>query len=160
MKSRRRWRKNQGAHEVSSKRESPLVPYAHVTLQATLNAYETLDSLWASTYTGSRTDIGCQERVIAVLQEVDSIEWDRVRPRLEEELVEARVLAKDAEALMSSVTDLEGPCSGKLKFECTRLLCRTQLWVAAEEEIICLMDQGQEVLDDALYQDKLVWQSE
>lgn len=130
------------------------------TVQATLNAYEMLDSLWASTYTGCRTNTGCQDRVIAVLQEVDSVEWDRVRPRLEGELTEARELAKNAEVLVHSVADLDGPCSGKLQTECLRLLHRTQLWVAAEEEIIHLMDQGQEILDNALCENKLIWQTE
>jgi hypothetical protein len=72
------------------------------TVQATLNAYEMLDSLWASTYTGCCINTGCQDCIIAVLQEVDSIEWDRVRPHLEGELTEARALAKDAKVLVDS----------------------------------------------------------
>ncbi|KIK34921.1 hypothetical protein CY34DRAFT_17382 [Suillus luteus UH-Slu-Lm8-n1] len=140
MKSRRRWRKNRGASE------------------ATLNAYESVDSLWASTFTGCRTNTGCQERVIAILQEVDIIGWDDVRPRCEKELLEAQELARDAEALLQSVTNLEGAYSDRLKTDCAQLVSRAQLWVVTEEQMIALMDQGQEVLDQALIEDKLVWQ--
>jgi len=129
-----------------------------LTLQATLNAYETLDSLWASTYTGSRTNIGCQERVFAVLADIDIRGWNVVRPGCEKELLEARDLAKEAEALVCSVTNLDGPCSMQLKTECTRLLHRMQLWVAAEEQIISLVDQGPDVLDETFNENKLVWQ--
>lgn len=114
--------------------------------------------MWASTYTGCRTNTGCQDRVIAILQEVDIIGWDDVRPGCEKELLEARALARDAEALVQSVTNLEGPYSDRLKTDCAQILSRTQLWVAAEEQMIALMDQGQEVLDQALFEDKLVWQ--
>jgi len=62
--------------------------------------------------------------------------------------------------LVDSMTDLNGPCSGKVQSECLRLICRIQLWVTAEEKIICLMDQGQEALNDALYENMLIWQIE
>ncbi|KAG2740849.1 hypothetical protein P692DRAFT_20880632 [Suillus brevipes Sb2] len=104
----------------------------------TLNAYESVDSLWASTFAGCRTNTGCQEHVIAILQEVDII--------------------GDAEALLPSVTNLEGAYSDQLKTDCAQLVSRAQLWVVAEEQIVALMDQGQEVLDQALFEDKLVWQ--
>ncbi|KAG1794532.1 uncharacterized protein HD556DRAFT_1442720 [Suillus plorans] len=140
MKSRRRWRKKRGANE------------------ATLNAFESLDLLWASTYTGSRTNTGCQDHVIAVLQDVDVQGWDLVRPVCEKELLEAWDLVRDVEVLVRSVANLEGPYSDQVQTECAQLLSRTQLWLAAEEQIIFLMDQGQEVLDEALYEEKLVWQ--
>ncbi|KAG1760810.1 hypothetical protein EDD22DRAFT_848236 [Suillus occidentalis] len=90
----------------------------------TLNAYESVDSLWASIFTGCCTNTGCQEHIIAILQEVNIIGWDDVRPRCEKELLEVQ---------------------------------EVQLWVVAEEQIVALMDQGQEVLDQALFEDKLVW---
>lgn len=114
--------------------------------------------MWASTYTGCRTNTGCLERVSAVLEDVDVRGWDVIRPTCEKELSEARVLAKDAEALVHSVSNLDGPCSDQIKAECIRLLCRTQLWVTAEEELISLMDQGADVVDQALGEAKLVWQ--
>lgn len=123
-----------------------------------MNAYESVDSLWASTFTGCRTNTGCQECIIAILQEVDIIGWDDVRPRCEKELLEAQELARDAEALLQSVTNLEGAYSDRLKTDCAQLVSRAQLWVAAEEQMIVLMDQGQEVLNQALIEDKLVWQ--
>jgi hypothetical protein len=107
---------------------------------------------------GCHTNTGCQDHIIAILQEVDIIGWDDVRPGCEKELLEAQALARNAEALVQSVTNFEGPYSDRLKTDCAQILSRTQLWVAAEEQMIALMDQGQEVLNQVLFKDKLVWQ--
>ncbi|KAG1802918.1 uncharacterized protein HD556DRAFT_1304155 [Suillus plorans] len=61
--------------------------------------------------------------------------WNLVRPQFLEGLMWARTLLKDAEELSTLVT----------KFE-------------AEEENLSLADQDPEVLDDALFNHRLVWQ--
>lgn len=118
-----------------------------------------MEDLWAETYNGgSRNHNGCEPRVIALLQDVDERGWSTVKPGFLAELAKARVLCENAEALASSVANLEGPCTVQLKTECSHLLHRSHLWLASEEEILQLMDQGTDVLDDALFGNNLVWQ--
>ncbi|KAG2117053.1 uncharacterized protein F5147DRAFT_768437 [Suillus discolor] len=141
IKARHRWRRRQGATE------------------ATLDAFHTMEDLWTRTYTGgSRNHNGCEPRIIALLQNVDEQGWSAVRPGFAGELAEARILLEEVETLASSVTNLEGPCTVQLMTECSRLLCRARLWLASEEEILRLMDEGPDVLDDALFTNNLVWQ--
>jgi len=128
-------------------------------MQATLDAYETTDEIWSRTYTGgSRNHNGCQHRVDAILQDIDVRGWSDIRPGFLVEVSEARTLQKDADELVTVVTNFEGPCAAHLKTECSRLLCITRLWLAAEEEILSLMDKDQEALEAALLKNALVWQ--
>jgi hypothetical protein len=128
-------------------------------LQATLNTFETLDETLSRTYTGgSRHHNGCQARVGAVLQDVDARGWSTVRPEFLEQVSEATALLNDAEALSTSVAIFDGPCTAYLKTECSRLLHTAHLWLAAEEQILSLMDQEPGALEHALFNDGLVWQ--
>ncbi|KAG1878452.1 hypothetical protein C8R48DRAFT_768010 [Suillus tomentosus] len=128
-------------------------------VRATLDAFHTMEDLWTRTYTGgSRNHNGCEPRIIALLQNVDEQGWSAVRPGFAGELAEARILLEEVETLASSVTNLEGPCTVQLMTECLRLLCRARLWLASEEEILRLMDEGPDVLDNALFTNNLVWQ--
>ncbi|KAG1789134.1 uncharacterized protein HD556DRAFT_1447198 [Suillus plorans] len=119
IKARHRWRQGQGAHQGMA-----------------LDAFETLNDISSRMYTsGSRNHNGCQDRVCAVLHNIDVQGWNLVRPQFLEELTWARTLLKDAEELSTLVA----------KFE-------------AEEEILSLADKDPEVLDDALFNYRLVWQ--
>lgn len=129
-----------------------------IWMQATLDAFEAMEEMWTRTYTGSRNHNGCLDRVIAVLQDVDERGWDVVRPEFMGQLSLSRDFVKEAEALSTLVENLHGPCTPQLKTECSRLLCFARLWLTSEEEILCLMEQGQDVLDEALFADKLIWQ--
>lgn len=128
-------------------------------MQGTLDAFETLNDISSRMYTGSsRNHNGCQDRVCAVLHNIDVQGWSLVRPQFLEELTRAHTLLKDAEELSTSVAKFEGPCTTYLKSECSRVLRTTHLLLAAEEEILSLADQDPEVLDDALFNHRLVWQ--
>ncbi|KAG0692996.1 hypothetical protein DFH29DRAFT_881826 [Suillus ampliporus] len=120
-KARHRWRQRQGAQE------------------ATLNVFDTLDEILSRTYTGgSCHHNGCQARVGAVLQDIDARGWSIVRPEFLEQVSEATALLNDAEALSTSVANLEA-----------------RLWLAAEEQILSLMDQEPGALDHTLFNDGL-----
>ncbi|KAG1845339.1 hypothetical protein F4604DRAFT_1688751 [Suillus subluteus] len=116
---------------------------------AMLSAFETLDEMFSRTYTGgSRNHNGCQDRVGAVLQDIDAQGWSIVRPEFLEEVSEATTLLKDTEDLSMCVAKLEGPCTAYLKTE-------SRLWLAAEEQILSLMDQEPGALEHALFNDGL-----
>ncbi|KAG1744767.1 hypothetical protein EDB19DRAFT_1826912 [Suillus lakei] len=109
------------------------------SLQATLNAFDTLDEILSRTYTGgSRHHNGCQAHVGAILQDIDAQGWSIVRPEFLEQVSEATALLNDTEALSTSVANLEA-----------------HLWLAAVEQILSLMDQEPGALDHALFNDRL-----
>lgn len=128
-------------------------------MQGTQDAFDTLGEISSRMYTGgSRNHNGCQDRVGAVLQDIDERGWNLIRPEFLEQLSQAHTLLKDAEELSTLVANFQGPCTTYLKAECLRVLRTSRLWVAAEEEILCLADQDPQALDDALFNDRLVWQ--
>lgn len=128
-------------------------------MQATLDAYEAMEEIWSRTYTGgSRNHHGCQDRAIAVLQDVDKRGWSAVRIGVVEGISEAQALLKDAKDLATLVESFHGPCTTYLQTECSCLLSTSRLYLAAEEEIMSLMDIDPGALDAALLSDSLVWQ--
>lgn len=118
-----------------------------------------MEDMWTCTYTGCRNHNGCWDRFVVVSQAVDERGWDVVRPEFMGELTVAQDFTKEAEALSTLVDNLNGPCTQQLKSECSHLLRFARLWLTSEEEILCLMEQGQDILDEAFFAEKLIWQA-
>ncbi|KAG0692572.1 hypothetical protein DFH29DRAFT_1008432 [Suillus ampliporus] len=128
-------------------------------MEATLNAFQAMEEMWTRTYTGCRNHNGCQDRVVAVLQDVDERGWDVVRPEFMGQLTVAQDFMKEAEALSTLVDNFNGPCTPQLKTECLHLLGFARFWLTSEEEMLRLMEQGQDVLEEAFFAEKLIWQA-
>ncbi|KAG2065406.1 hypothetical protein BDR04DRAFT_1121895 [Suillus decipiens] len=128
-------------------------------LEGIQDTFDTLGKISSRMYTsGSHNHNRCQDYVGAVLQDIDEQGWNLIRPEFLEQLSQACTLLKDAEELSTLVANFQDLCTTYLKAECLHVLCTSHLWIAAKEEILCLTDQDPQALDDALFNERLVWQ--
>ncbi|KIJ12164.1 hypothetical protein PAXINDRAFT_157002 [Paxillus involutus ATCC 200175] len=102
------------------------------------------------TYTDLKGHCPFQMRAICMLRDIDEKGWAAVHLEYTDSVQKVHTLSEVAMKLHTSAGSLQGPCTDYLSAKCNRLLQTIKAWIAAEEEIVLLMDEGMEVFEGRL----------
>jgi hypothetical protein len=98
-------------------------------------------------------------RATEVLRAINEQNWGDLRSLCESAVDSARRLWRESEALVITAAKVDEISDGKaLLYGCKRLLEASDLLLASEEEILCLLDTGTENYSFAYENDGLCWQ--
>ncbi|KIK76853.1 hypothetical protein PAXRUDRAFT_168578, partial [Paxillus rubicundulus Ve08.2h10] len=108
------------------------------------------------THTDSNGNPIYQSGVLNLLRDLNlGNDWETLCPQCTENISEGHTIVSEVIQFQQKISLLQGPFTERLKEDCSHLLCITRGWVAAEEEIMRLMGNGQQALEDGLFAGQL-----